>query len=840
MTKLAGQQGAPRGGGAPAGPSFGPQTQGVSFKVLAEISVGATARIDLCRAEGPNRPGMEGQMLAVKRLHPHIAEDPAFAAQFLDEVWMTASLKHPNVVEVRGWGNDAQGAYLAVELVQGVSLSRLMKTVFDTGEVFGERMVVFIASRLCRGLDAAHALRAPNGEHLNLVHRDLTPANVLIGFQGDVKIADFGMAKAKQRLTKTLTGMRKGEPTYMAPEQAQTDEIDGRADLFSLGVMLFELFTGRKPWVAKTDFEMVQLVTREPPADLRELRPKIDKELVAIVNHCLEKDPHNRFQSAREIGERLENWLTVHGYQEGNEEALGRFVRRNGMRQMRWFERAVAGELAPKPRIGRALPPRVPTYTDHTGRPAVGTGRDKDKPPSLADENEATDAEFKMRAVQGSAPLIVAKDEGEDEGEENPTLVQKGSAALNALRAAQAKVQKRPGGPPRPGPDPRLIADEDSDQRITEQRSRAAAKRDDDEEDLPTEPVRNRPAAGRRAVDAVRPPSRSEPTRPGAIPGGPGIPQYAGAAARPPEPPPAPPAPPAPPPPPLPPVSNAGSGSRYPGPPPPQQQASPEVMARTTGSDDVQVIERADFNKPLNEESLIAEADRLAIEAVRRAEEARGAAQRAERKAAMAKLAADAAMIASDAVRLLGVSGLQAARARLDEARHIEQMMARGQVDTSASGRVPAYEGPVSAPPSSLASSNGGWPAQSHSAPGNVPPPAPSAPQGPPPPPRPSFFPQSYEGNPGSLPLPPHVSRPPMQSPGSMPPPSMAPPSMAPSMAPTPHNAPDLALSAGGLDDEQFRARLKPTLFGLPPLAIAALGIVAFCLAFLILWFLFA
>src|ERR1700733_8449450 len=135
-------------------------TGAISFVYLAEIAVGATARVDLCRAT-------DGRLLAVKRLHPHIAEDPGFATQFLDEVWMTASLKHPNVVEVRGWGNDAQGAYLAVELVQGVSLSRLMKTVFDTGEVFTERMVVFIASHLCRGLDAAHALRAQNGEHLN-------------------------------------------------------------------------------------------------------------------------------------------------------------------------------------------------------------------------------------------------------------------------------------------------------------------------------------------------------------------------------------------------------------------------------------------------------------------------------------------------------------------------------------------------------------------------------------------------------------------------------------------------------------------------------------------------
>lgn len=254
-------------------------------------------------------------------------------------------------------------------------------------------------------------------------------------------------------------------------------------------------------------------------------------------------------------------------------------------------------------------------------------------------------------------------------------------------------------------------------------------------------------------------------------------------------------------------------------------------MARTTGSDDVQVIERADFNKPLTEESLIAEADRLAIEAVRRAEEARGAAQRAERKAAMAKLASDAAMIASDAVRLIGVSGLQAALARLDEARQIEQRMARGAVDTSASGRIPAYDGPVSAPPASLSQGGGGWPAQGHGAPGNAPPPAPSNPHGQPPPPRPSFFPQAYEGNPGSLPLPPHVSRSPSMAP--QPQPSMPPQaSMAPPPAPQPQDL--------GFDDEAFRARLKPTLFGLPPVAIAALGIVAFCLAFLILWFLFA
>src|SRR5262245_15348890 len=222
--------------------TFDPAVFAISFQLLAEIAFGATARIDLCRAVKAYRPGIEGQLLAVKRLHPHVAEDPGFAAQFLDEVWMTAALKSPNVVEVRGWGTDEQGAYLAVELVEGVALSRLMKTVFETHEVFSERMVVFIGSRLCRGLNAAHALRAPNGELLNLVHRDLTPANVLLGFNGDVKIADFGLAKAKQRLIKTLTGLLKGQPQYMSPEQAKgASELDGRSDLFSLGVVMYEL-----------------------------------------------------------------------------------------------------------------------------------------------------------------------------------------------------------------------------------------------------------------------------------------------------------------------------------------------------------------------------------------------------------------------------------------------------------------------------------------------------------------------------------------------------------------------------------------------------------------------
>ena len=332
----------------------------LTFKVLAEIADGETATVELCRVTaGP----AEGRHVAVKRLHPHLASDPAFVNQFRDEMWMTAALRHPNIVEVVGWGSDDRGLYLAVELVQGVSLARLMKTIFDTGEAFTERMVVFVLRQICRGLVKAHALKSPQGEPLNLVHRDLTPGNILCSFQGDVKIADFGLAKAKQRITRTLTGMVKGQLAYISPEQALGKEVDARADIFSLGVMLFELFAGRRPWVASNEMELAQLLMTAPPTDLVKLRPKIHRELVGIVNECLEKDPKKRFQSVAEILARFDEWLSAHGYMEDNEEALGRFVRRNAMRQMAWFERAITSNPAdPQGKLLGSLPgPSIPS-----------------------------------------------------------------------------------------------------------------------------------------------------------------------------------------------------------------------------------------------------------------------------------------------------------------------------------------------------------------------------------------------------------------------------------------------------------------------------------------------
>jgi serine/threonine-protein kinase len=799
----------------------------IQFQYLAEIAVGTTARVDLCRATSP--PHLAGRLLAVKRLHQHIAEDPSFANQFLDEVWMTASLKHPNVVEVAGWGNDDQGMYLAVELVQGVSLARLMKTIFDTGEAFTERMVVYIASRLCRGLAAAHSLRAQNGELLHLVHRDLTPGNVLVGFNGDLKITDFGLAKAKQRLTKTLTGLLKGQPAYMAPEQARGDQIDLRTDLFALGVLMFELFAGRKPWNVTSDFDAVQAILTRPPDDLRELRPKIDKELAAVVQRCLEKEPAARFQSANEIQARLDEWLLVHGYQEGNEEALARFVRRNAMRQMRWFERAVAGELTE----GRPEPPRAAAFTGQN--PPVSLG-------GAAEDSEATD----VTDVEGMGRGTVRMDDDEGdngESEEVPTIVQKAGALPLPL-----PLKQRAGPPGAPAARPAPAA-------------RAPIK---PPAPAPRAPQRSAPTVPQPAASGIRPQSAPPPAasgvRPPAAPAArlqrPTTPM-AGAAALPlalpdaramhdsisdedsdarttnvkarssrPGPGRAPiiitpqrgPAPsisdseseevPTLPLQGLPPIVRPQGAPAAPSSPLPGQMARPDPRMQQ-GAASLQAAEE-DWQQrgPMSEDRLFAEADRLALEAVRFSDEAKLAAARAERQAVVSKIAGDAAAIAVEAVRLASTAGIAEAARRLEDAYALEatiRRLAAAPLDVPAQVPASAARSTARLPPSGMPSS----PALSSPLSGSR-----DRPSFAPPPPG-SVAPGPL--SPATAPLPPQGARPDMGA-----------------MQPLPQ--PQSAQGTGAF--EAFEARLRPTIFGLPGLHVAALAIGTFVLVLVLMWLL--
>ncbi|MBW2529323.1 MAG: protein kinase [Deltaproteobacteria bacterium] len=314
----------------------------VRFEFLARVSESTTARVELCRISGGEH---DGGLVAVKR--PRLEDNviPQLVAMFRDETKMTESLRHEHIVRLVCWGTDEQGPYFATEFLRGVALARLLRTVVKTGDSFPERIVASLAIRICRGLAVAHELRSPSGEPLGLVHRDLTPANVLLGFDGEVKISDFGLAKTKRCSSKTVTGMVKGTCEYMAPEQVRGESLDARVDLFAMGVILFELLSGRRPWQGRTPVDTMQKVAEDPLPSLAALRPGLHETLLALVERCLAKDPAERMQSASDLERELTQWMIAKGHSD-RQDQLARFVRRHSMRQMRWCERAVAGELA--------------------------------------------------------------------------------------------------------------------------------------------------------------------------------------------------------------------------------------------------------------------------------------------------------------------------------------------------------------------------------------------------------------------------------------------------------------------------------------------------------------
>ncbi len=320
-----------------------PPADSLKLTLLAEIARGGMGSVELARVETGR---LAGQIVAIKRLHANIAHDPQFVSMFLDEACITSALHHPNVVGVAAWGNDDRGMFLAIEFVQGVSLQRLLKESKTNHEMFAERTVANLCSQICNGLQAAHNLRGPDGDLVGLVHRDLTPGNVLVRFDGMVKIVDFGIAKAEERIAHTQAGQLKGKPAYMAPEQARGAKLDHRADIFSFGVMMYELLAGRRPWLAKAAFDVMMEIANEPPPNLGELRPNLNPEFVAIVHKCLEKKPEDRFFSAAEIQTRLDQWRIQKGFTDDDQQSLAAFVTRNSTAQIAWYQAALRGDLA--------------------------------------------------------------------------------------------------------------------------------------------------------------------------------------------------------------------------------------------------------------------------------------------------------------------------------------------------------------------------------------------------------------------------------------------------------------------------------------------------------------
>ena len=285
----------------------GLQTGTPKLVVLGRLASGGMGTVSLARTE-------EGQLVAVKRMHSHLAEDSHFLRMFLDEIWLTGALLHHNVVRLSGWGVDDGGPYFATEFVVGAGLGELLARARGAGESLPHELVAYIGARMAEGLHAAHSLCGPDGESLGIVHRDVTPSNVLIGFDGSIKLTDFGVAKAAQKSTRSRTGMLKGKLSYMAPEYADGRGVDGRSDLYSLGVVLFQLLSGQRPFSGDTDMELLRKIVDRTPPSITSLVPTIHEDLAAIVDRLLAKRPEARGRDAMQVATELDGWLLLQGH----------------------------------------------------------------------------------------------------------------------------------------------------------------------------------------------------------------------------------------------------------------------------------------------------------------------------------------------------------------------------------------------------------------------------------------------------------------------------------------------------------------------------------------------
>ncbi|MEP6655478.1 MAG: protein kinase [Myxococcales bacterium] len=263
----------------------------------------------------------EGRFLrwcARKRLHEQYRSDPTFRSMFMDEARLAGLVRHPNAVGVLDVGVDDDGPFLIMDFVEGVSLSRLIADAVGAGRSIPMQVAVRICMDAARGLHAAHEVRAEDGTVLRLVHRDVSPQNILVGFDGTVRVTDFGIAKALGNSSRTSAGVLKGNMGYLAPEQLRFEEPDRRSDFFSLGVTLYELLSGRRLYPNKTGFDGTRRILTEPPPDIGEVRNDVPPELCELLFEMLAKERDSRPATAAEIASRLEGILAVLIAEEGS------------------------------------------------------------------------------------------------------------------------------------------------------------------------------------------------------------------------------------------------------------------------------------------------------------------------------------------------------------------------------------------------------------------------------------------------------------------------------------------------------------------------------------------
>ena len=281
-----------------------------NYFLLEKIAVGGMA--ELFKAQQRGVQGFQ-KIVAIKRILPHFSDNEDFVTMFIDEAKLAAQLTHPNIAQIFDLGKAGNSYYIAMEYVNGRDLRTLLRKAREYGIAFPEQVAAFVVMKVASALDYAHRKRGFDDRELKLVHRDISPQNVLLSTDGAVKLVDFGIAKAASKASHTVAGALKGKLLYMSPEQATGQPLDNRSDLYSLGLVLYELLTGERCFQADSELGVLEKVRLGRISDLATVNPRVSREMVAIVNHALQKGVDHRYPSARFMERDLREYLQRQG-----------------------------------------------------------------------------------------------------------------------------------------------------------------------------------------------------------------------------------------------------------------------------------------------------------------------------------------------------------------------------------------------------------------------------------------------------------------------------------------------------------------------------------------------
>ena len=306
-----------------------------SYEILAKLAMGGMAEIFL--AKGANNAGVE-RYVVLKRVLGHRADDAHFVRMFLDEARLASQLQHPNIAQVYDIGKLGDSYFFTMEYVHGETVRTLLQRTHGLRRQIPLSAVLAIIAGSAAGLHHAHERKGYDGKPLGIVHRDVSPSNLMVSYEGTVKVVDFGVAKAEHRSAVTQAGTVKGKIAYMSPEQCKGGDVDRRSDLFSLGILMWEMLTTERLFRRLSDFEAMQAIVSEQVPPPSTLRPDLPPEVDAIVMKLLAKAPADRYQTADELNEAIEA-VAVRTGSAISAASLGRYMRELfGQRPEPWIE----------------------------------------------------------------------------------------------------------------------------------------------------------------------------------------------------------------------------------------------------------------------------------------------------------------------------------------------------------------------------------------------------------------------------------------------------------------------------------------------------------------------